>query len=357
MRAQAAGKLAQRAAEQDQAQEATAQRVGRQMADLVPVEQPTPYLQAKGIEPQAGVFTDREGQKTYIPAIDAEGKQWTMQYIGEDGTKRFAKDSKKEGSFHPVGGMEALASAPMLVIAEGYATAAQVSQALGHATVAAFDSGNLEAVAKALHAKFPDKPVLIAGDDDRHLAMTLGKNPGREKAEGAAQAVGGTAVFPVFTREETGWPSDVPKPTPETYKAHLQAEKRLEDAEAGEITLSADEQAKARGAMLTTAQLGALSTMKKHTDFNDLAQRSQLGTEGLMRQLGAAVSQKQEQPRDLNFYRSMDGLPAERTEQKPQQHEKEQKQPRDLNFYRSMDGLPPERSEQQTAKPRRASRI
>ena len=39
------------------------------------------------------------------------GKQWAMQYIQEDGTKRFAKDSKKEGCFHPVGGIEAVAAA------------------------------------------------------------------------------------------------------------------------------------------------------------------------------------------------------------------------------------------------------
>jgi putative DNA primase/helicase len=28
----------------------------------------------------------------YIPATDADGKQWTMQYIQEDDTKRFAKE-------------------------------------------------------------------------------------------------------------------------------------------------------------------------------------------------------------------------------------------------------------------------
>ena len=36
-----------------------------------------------------------------------------MQYIQEDGTKRFAKDSRKEGCFHIVGGdMKALETAP-----------------------------------------------------------------------------------------------------------------------------------------------------------------------------------------------------------------------------------------------------
>jgi Antirestriction protein len=237
LQAEAAEKLAQRAAEQDKLQEATAQRVGRQMADLVPVEQPTPYLQAKGIEAHAGVFTDREGQKTYIPAFDAGGKQWTMQYIQEDGTKRFAKDSKKEGCFHPVGGMDALAAAPALVISEGYATAASLAEGLGHATVAAFDSGNLPHVARALREKFPDKPIVIAGDDDKAQEIERGHNPGRAKAEEAAKDVGGKAIFPIFAPGE--------------------------------------QQANPKG----------------FTDFNDLANKSELGRDGLKRQVGAAVGQ------------------------------------------------------------------
>jgi putative DNA primase/helicase len=62
-----------------------------------------------------------------------------------------------------------------------------LSEVLGFATVAAFDSGNVPAVAKALHEKFPDKPVVIFGDDDKHLEQTEGVNPGRKKAEEAAK--------------------------------------------------------------------------------------------------------------------------------------------------------------------------
>jgi phage/plasmid primase-like uncharacterized protein len=47
--------------------------------------------------------------------------------------------------------------------------------------------------ANALHAKFPDKLILIAGDDDQHLEASQGINPGRSKAEEAAKAVGGIA--------------------------------------------------------------------------------------------------------------------------------------------------------------------
>jgi putative DNA primase/helicase len=235
LQAEAATKLAEREAAQEQAHEATAQRVGRQMATLAPIEQPTPYLEAKGIKPQAGVLTDKEGQKTYIPVFDADGKQWAMQYIQEDGTKRFAKDSKKEGCFHPVGGMDALAAAPALVISEGYATAASNSEALGFATVAAFDSGNLPHVARALHEKYPDKPIIIAGDDDKAQELERGYNPGRAKAEEAAKAVGGKAIFPIFAPgEQAGDP-------------------------------------------------------KGFTDFNDLANKSELGREGVQRQVNTAV--------------------------------------------------------------------
>ena len=137
------------------------------------------------------------------------GKLWTMQYIQENGTKRFAKNSRKEGCFHPVGGMDALAGVPVLVIAEGYATAATLSEALGHVTVSAFDSGNLLPVAQALHQKYPDKPIIIAGDDDLNVGATLGINPGRVKATEAARAVGGKAIFPIFAPGEQSADSKV----------------------------------------------------------------------------------------------------------------------------------------------------
>jgi putative DNA primase/helicase len=237
MLAEAAEKLQARTAEQERLHEQTAQRVARQMAKLLPVTEPTAYMRAKGIEPQPGVFTDREGQKTYIPATDVDGKQWTMQYIREDGSKRFAKDSRKEVCFHVIGGLDALAKAPVLVIGEGYATAGSLSQTLGFATVAAFDSGNLVPVAKALHEKYPDKPIVIAGDDDKHLEATQGVNPGRSKAEEAARAVGGKLLLPIFAPgEQAGNP-------------------------------------------------------KGFTDFNDLATRSVLGQEGIVRQVRSVVDE------------------------------------------------------------------
>jgi phage/plasmid primase-like uncharacterized protein len=294
LQAEAAAKRAERAAEQERAQAATAQRITLQMATLVPIERPTPYLEAKGIQAHAGVMTDEAGQKTYIPAFDANGKQWTIQYIQEDGTKRFAKDSRKEACFHPVGGMDAVAAAPVLVVAEGYATAATLAEAMGQATVAAFDSGGLEAVARALHEKYPEKPVIIAGDDDRHLELTQGVNPGRSKAEAAAKAVGGKAIFPIFAPGENAYPADLPPITPRAFREHERGQQRLDAAEAGKVQLTDKEAAQLKRALLSSAQLAALAGMKAHTDFNDLVTRSVLGRDGLERQALSALDQAQQ---------------------------------------------------------------
>ncbi|AZK89879.1 hypothetical protein BO993_24135 (plasmid) [Xanthomonas oryzae pv. oryzae] len=324
MQAEAAAKLAARAEQHAQEQERAAQRVGKQMADLVPITTPTPYLEAKGITPQVGVFTDRDGQKTYIPATDENGKQWTMQYIQEDGTKRFAKESRKEGCFHAIGGLDAIAAAPAIVIGEGYATAASVSQALGYGTVAAFDSGNLEAVAKVLHEKYPDKPIVIAGDDDRHLESTQGINPGKVKALAAAKAVGGKAIFPVFAPGEAAYPKELPPVTPQAYREHLsavRAVRALEDVqtEPDRVQLTEQHAAELKRAQLSAEQLAALNAMKRHTDFNDLANKSVLGIDGLERQVQAAVAKAIEKHQ---------GRDVQQTQQQEHRAQQQERRPR-----------------------------
>jgi putative DNA primase/helicase len=265
--AEAAAKLQQREGELARRQEQAAQRVVAQAAKLVPVLLRTPYMTAKGLEPQPGSFTDKDGKKTYLPAIDADGKQWTMQYVREDGTKRFAKDSRKEGCFHIVGhGLDDLAKAPVIVIAEGYATAATLRKTLDHATVSAFDSGNLASVAQALHRKYPDKPVVIACDDDRYLELTHGVNVGRAKGEEAARLVGGVALLPIFAPGENAYPAELKAVTPKLFREHQRT-----------------------GAALSEEQRAALDRMKQFTDFNDLATRSALRQDGIDRQVRPAV--------------------------------------------------------------------
>lgn len=213
-------------------QKNTALRLKEKLSMMAEIVEPTPYMQTKGIQVHSGAYTDEERKLTCIPATDCEGTLWTVQYISEDGTKRFAKDSKKEGCFHVLGGLEKLADVPVIIIAEGYATAATIKEAIElPAVVSAFDSGNLKAVAKALHGKYPHKPVIIAADDDKHLELSQGLNPGKEKAGEAADAVNGFIVLPTFA------PGEQP------------------------------------------------INPKHFSDFNDLAKNSKLGIEGVKRQI------------------------------------------------------------------------
>ena len=294
LQTEAAVKLHQRNKEQEADHEAASQRVSEHVGRLKAVEAPTPYLAAKKINTHSGVYTDEKGLTTFIPIYDANGKQWSMQYVQEDGTKRIAKNSRKEGCFHVVGGQKALEHAPMLVIAEGYATAACLAETLGCATVAAIDSGNLKAVSEALHEKYPNKPIIIAGDDDRHSLLTQGINPGRTKAEEAAKAVGGKTIFPIFTREETNYPTELEPITPKAYREHLRATELLEK----QPDLNDEAKENLQQLLLTNNQLNALQYMKNFTDFNDLVTKSSLGEDGLKRQVLGVIeidrsSQKQ----------------------------------------------------------------
>lgn len=133
-----------------------------------------------------------------VPLRDAAGALWNLQRIAPerpaDGTdKLFLKGGRKSGLWHwcgdPVG-------ASVLLVAEGYATAASLHQATGHPVAVAFDAGNLAHVAKALRQQHRAALLVLCGDDDRATEARTGTNTGRVKAEAAARSVRGLAVFP-----------------------------------------------------------------------------------------------------------------------------------------------------------------
>src|SRR6266446_1338015 len=187
--------------------EATAKRLSEDLRSLSSGVETTGYHKAKQIEAIVGASV-RNGD-VLVPGYDSDGKLWTVQYIKEDGTKRFAKESRKHGCFHVIGAengaaaLQKIALSPVVVIAEGYATAATIAKCAKVTAIAAFDSGNLLAVATALRERHKDKPIIIADDDDHRLE----NNPGREKAIEAAAAVKGLAVFPNLSieRREQGF--------------------------------------------------------------------------------------------------------------------------------------------------------
>lgn len=251
LNAEAATKREEREREQAATYDATAERVQQRATQCRQIGQATPYMERKGIAPTIGALASERDNTIHLPAIDASGKHWTTQYIQEDGTKRFAKDSHKEGCFHVVNGgvtpqaaLAALDKAPRIMIGEGYATMATVSSVVDHATVSAFDSGNLPAVALALRERYPDKLIFIMGEDDQRVLEKFGYNPGKEKATQAATAVNGVPVFPTFAPGEQA------------------------------------------------------ADPARFTDFNDLQQNSRLGREGVVRQIRAAIENPRQQERE-----------------------------------------------------------
>jgi phage/plasmid primase-like uncharacterized protein/phage/plasmid-associated DNA primase len=191
--------------ERERIQEETATEALR-VWDLAEVSGRSPYFFRKGLgDLLYGCRLDHHsdaakkyGPQTLIAARDISGKLWGIQRIGENGFKSFMPGMKIRGCFHLIGEIDAKGE---IYVCEGIATAASVHQATGRPAVAAFNAGNLTAVAEALRSQHPPARIIICGDDDRWTTRPSGEvwNPGREKAELAAQACGSRAVFPVFT--------------------------------------------------------------------------------------------------------------------------------------------------------------
>lgn len=163
------------------------------------------YLKRKRIEAHGGRFTD--SGNFVIPMQDAERRTYGLQVIY--GKKKNGRDKDfwpaglaKKGHFFLLGGIPDR----LLLIAEGFATAASIHQATGYPVAVAFDAGNLLPVAGALRAKYKRAKILICADDDY---LTAG-NPGVTHANTAALAVEGSVIAPVFAEER---PTDHKGPT------------------------------------------------------------------------------------------------------------------------------------------------
>lgn len=131
-----------------------------------------------------------------VPIFSPEAQLVGLQFIGPDGRKLFLKGMKKEGNYHSVG-KPPEESNGVILIAEGYATAARLHEATGYLTIAAFDAGNLSPVGKAIRKKYPKARLVFAADNDR-MTITPVENPGVTKAKEAAEAVSGRVSIPVF---------------------------------------------------------------------------------------------------------------------------------------------------------------
>ena len=155
------------------------------------------YLAAKGVR-SCGEVREYRGALA-LPLRDADGTLHSLQFIGVDGAKRFLSGGRVAGCFLTVTGKP---DGP-LVICEGYATGASIAEATGHAVVCAMNAGNLLAVSTALRAKWPERDILVAADNDQ---WTDG-NPGITRAAESAKTIHAQLASPQF-RNITTKPTD-----------------------------------------------------------------------------------------------------------------------------------------------------
>lgn len=123
-----------------------------------------------------------------VPVRDADGRLTSLEFINAEGEERSLSNGRREGCYFSCGvpGM-------IIVVAEGFSTAASIHEATGHASVAAFGKNNLRDVSEILQHKHPTARLVIAADND----ITEGKpNGGLMKATEAAFAVGGLLAVP-----------------------------------------------------------------------------------------------------------------------------------------------------------------
>lgn len=198
------------------------------------------YLLRKGVQAH-GLRYSPQGALV-IPMLDGGGRVHGLQIIRSKAAAQDGKHPEKE--YWPAGltkrGMYHLIGMPMdggvLLVAEGYATAASLHEATGLPVAVAFDANNLLPVAQALAKRYKLVKLLICADDDspqkcHHTEVDAqtgkrsetckqriwlpdggscphcgnahnAKNAGVQAASAAALAVGGAWIAPQFAAPE-----------------------------------------------------------------------------------------------------------------------------------------------------------
>ena len=178
----------QRDAERRQQQAKTAQQARRWWATAGAADPSHPYLAKKRLAP----YGLRQRDTMLMVPLFYDGELVNIERIYPDGAKKALFGGRAKGVAGLVG---KLSGAERVLIAEGWATAATLHEAMGLPVVVARNADNLEAVARRLRQRLPDDvKITLAADDDR---FTDG-NPGATKARLAALAIGAKVLMPTF---------------------------------------------------------------------------------------------------------------------------------------------------------------
>jgi putative DNA primase/helicase len=139
-----------------------AKRAQSLWAEAQPCEK-HPYLERKKVL-SYGLRISSDGV-LMIPLYDKQLTIVGIQYINDDGSKKFLTGSKKSGSFFILG-QEILKTSDIINYAEGYATAASIYADYSQPVVVSFDAYNLSPVAEVMFEFFNKKKHIFIADND-----------------------------------------------------------------------------------------------------------------------------------------------------------------------------------------------
>ncbi|KTD62406.1 DUF3987 domain-containing protein [Legionella shakespearei] len=146
------------------------------------------YLVKKGITTHSAKQIDGA---LVLPLRDENGTLHSLQFINENGEKRFLVGGRVSGCYFSIGSIQ---DAKVLCIVEGFSTGATIHEATNYPIAVAFNAGNLLAVATVMREKFPELTLILCADDD----FKVDGNPGLTRATEAAQHVNGLLAVPTF---------------------------------------------------------------------------------------------------------------------------------------------------------------
>lgn len=160
------------------------------------------YLTRKGVQAHGARFSPLGN--LVVPICDEHGTVHGLQVIYHDPKVKERKGRDKD--YWPSGlakrGRFFLLGTPtwIVLVAEGFATAASLHEATGLPVAVAFDAPNLRPVAEVLHRRYRAARILVCADDDFATADAAGRphNSGVIAASAAALAASGAWLVPVF---------------------------------------------------------------------------------------------------------------------------------------------------------------
>ena len=151
------------------------------------------YLANKNLTTIDGIKFGNDDKGNFIATtlIDNANIIWSLQFIYDNDFKKFLKNGKIKGCYSELGDKEA----QEIYICEGLATGLSILLAKPSCLVViAYNCHNLQEVASNILVKYPNKTIIIAGDND----FSKKENAGKKAALATAEELKLKYVLPNF---------------------------------------------------------------------------------------------------------------------------------------------------------------